>query len=146
MEFQLDMVLGEKLFEESGNVTGFKVTKVHPIEGVTMEVSFASEIMGTGRFPSGKNLGSGMMTQYPHGIVDQSNQGSLMISEGGDQFLWWAHGKGKVIEGGKVRGLIIVTGFTNSQKLAWMNNLIMALESEFDPESKSFKITAYEWK
>jgi hypothetical protein len=145
MEFQLCMALGEKLFEESGNVTGFKVTKVHPTEGVTMEVSFISEIAGTGRFPSGKNLGSGTMTQYPHGMVDQSNQGSVMTNEG-DQFVWWAHGKGKVVEGGKVKGLIIVTGFTNSQKLSWMNNLIMALESEFDPESKMFKITAYEWK
>jgi hypothetical protein len=143
--FQLDMALGEKLFEESGNVTGFKVTKVHPIEGVTMEVSFTSEIRGIGRFPSGKNLGSGTMTQYPHGIVDQSNQGSMMTAEG-DQFIWRAHGKGKVVEGEKVKGLIIVTGFTNSQKLSWMNNLIMALESEFDPESKKFKITAYEWK
>ena len=38
------MTLGEKLFEEIGNVTGFKVTKVHPIEGLTMEVSFTSEI------------------------------------------------------------------------------------------------------
>ena len=145
VEFRLGMALGEKLFEESGNVTGFKVTKVHPIEGVTMEVSFTSEIRGIGRFPSGKNLGSGIMTQYPHGIVDQSNQGSMMTTEGG-QFTWWAHGKGKVVEGGKVRGLIIVTGFTNSQELAWMNNLIMALESEFEPESKKFKITAYEWK
>jgi hypothetical protein len=145
MEFQLCMALGEKLFEESGNVTGFKITKVHPIEGVTMEVSFASEIAGTGRFPSGKNLGSGTVTQYPHGIVDQSNQGSVMTNEG-DQFVWWAHGKGKVVEGGKVKGLIIVTGFANSKKLSWMNNLIMALESEFDPESKMFKITAYEWK
>jgi hypothetical protein len=146
MEFQLGMALGEKLFEESGNVTGFKVTKVHPIEGVTMEVSFTSEIRGIGRFPSGKNLGSGTITHYPHGIVDQSNQGSIMTAEGGDQFLWWAHGKGKVVEGGKVRGLIIVTGFTNSQKLSWMNNLIMALESEFDPASQKFMITAYEWK
>jgi hypothetical protein len=151
MKFQLDMALGEKLFEESGSVTGFKVTKVHPIEGVTMEVSFTSEISGIGRFPSGKNLGSGTMTHYPHGIVDQSNQGSFMTtaeggSSGDDQFIWWAHGKGKVVEGGKVKGLIIVTGFANSQKLAWMNNLIMALESEFDPESKKFKITAYEWK
>jgi hypothetical protein len=145
MEFQLGMALGEKLFEESGSVTGFNVTKVHPIEGVTMEVSFASEIRGIGRFPSGKNLGSGIMTQYPHGIVDQSNQGSLMTTEG-DQFIWWAHGKSKVVEVGKVKGLIIVTGFANSQKLAWMNNLVMALESEFDPESKTFKITAYEWK
>ena len=134
---QLSMALGEKLFEESGNVTGFKVTRVHPIEGVAMEVSFTSEIRGIGRFPSGKNLGSGTMTHYTHSIVDQSNQGSLMTTEG-DQFMWLAHGKGK--------GLIIVTGFANSKKLAWMNNLIMALESEFDPESKKFKITAYEWK
>jgi hypothetical protein len=34
------MALGEKLFKESGVVTGFKVTKVHPIEEVTTEVSF----------------------------------------------------------------------------------------------------------
>jgi hypothetical protein len=146
LKVQLDMALGEKLFEESGNITGFKVTKVHPIEGVTMEVSFTSEIRGMGRFPSGKNLGSGIMTQYPHGIVDQRNQGSIMTAEGGDQFMWWAHGKGKVVEGGKIKGLIIVTGFTNSQKLGWMNNLIMALESEFDPASQKFKITGYEWK
>jgi hypothetical protein len=145
MEFHFCMALGEKLFEENGNATGFKITKVHPIEGITMEVSFTSEISGIGRFPSGKNLGSGIMTQYPHGIVDQSNQGSMMTTEG-VQFTWWAHGKGKVVEGGKVRGLIIVTGFTNSQELAWMNNLILALESEFEPESKKFKITGYEWK
>ena len=92
------MTLGEKLFEENGNVTGFKVTKVHPIEGVTMEVSFTSEIKGVGKFPSGKNLGSGTVTQYPHGIVDGSYQGSLMTtgeSDGNDQFVWWAHEKPK---------------------------------------------------
>ena len=57
------MALGEKLFDESGNVTGFNVTKVHPLEGLTMEVSFVSEIKGVGNFPSGKNLGSGTVTQ-----------------------------------------------------------------------------------
>jgi hypothetical protein len=31
----LGMVLGQKLFEESGEITGLKITKVHPIEGVT---------------------------------------------------------------------------------------------------------------
>ena len=79
------MALGEKLWEESGNVVGFKVTKVHPTEGVTMEVSFTSEIRGIGRFPSGKNMGSGTITQYPHGIVDGSYQGSIMTitTEGG---------------------------------------------------------------
>ena len=64
----------------------------------------------------------------------------------GDQFLWWAHEKGKVVEGGKIKGISIETGFTNSQKLAWMNNLIITLESEFDPASQTFETTAYEWK
>jgi hypothetical protein len=155
MKSQLGMALGEKLFEESGNVTGFKVTKVHPIEGVTMEVSFTSEIRGIGRFPSGKNLGSGTVTQYPHGIVDGSYQGSFMTTtEGGggnsggsaDQFVWWAHEKTKAVEGGKFKGLTMMTGFINSQKLSWMNNLIIALDLETNPESQKFKATAYEWK
>jgi hypothetical protein len=45
------MALGEKLFEQSGNVLGFKVREAHPVEGRTMEVSFASEIKGFGKFP-----------------------------------------------------------------------------------------------
>jgi hypothetical protein len=150
IKVQIDMALGEKLFEESGGVMGFKVTKVHPIEGVTMEVSFTSEIRGIGRFPTGKNLGSGIITQYPHGIVDGSYQGSMMTTAQGDssdeQFVWWAHEKTKMVEGGKFKGLTMMTGFTNSQKLSWMNNLIIALDLETDPESQKFKATAYEWK
>ena len=144
------MVVREKLFEESGNVTGFKVTKVHPVEGVTMDVSFTSEIRGIGRFPSGKNIGSGTVTQYPHGIVDGSYQGSFMTTaaggRSGDQFVWWAHEKTKELGGGKFKGLTMLTGFTNSQKLSWMNNLIIALDLETDSESQTFKATAYEWK
>ncbi len=98
LKVQLDRALGEKLFEESGNITGLKVTRVHPIEGVTLEISFTSEIRGIGRFPSGKNLGSGTLTQYPHGIVDASLQGSVATTEGGEQFVWWAHEKSKVVE------------------------------------------------
>ena len=148
MKAQFGMVLGEMLFEESGNVTGFKVTKVHPVEGVTMEVSFTSEIKGIGRFPSGKNLGSGTVTQYSHGIVDGSYQGLFMTNEVGsrDHFLWWANEKTRMVEDGKFKGLTMMTGFTNSQKLSWMNNLIIALDLETDPESQKFKATAYEWK
>ena len=56
-----------------------------------------------------------------------------MTAEEGEQLLWWAHEKGKVAEGGKIRGLVMVSGFTNSQKLSWMNSLVIAGESEFDP-------------
>ena len=87
-----EMALGEKLFEESGTITGFNIIKVHPQEGLTMEVSFISEIRGIGRFPSGKNLGSGITTQYSHGVVDASWQGSITTTEG-EQFVWGGAGK-----------------------------------------------------
>jgi hypothetical protein len=83
------MVLGEKLFEGSGNIIGLKITRVHPIEGVTTEVSFTSKIRGEARYPSGENLGSGTMTKYSHGVIDATWQGTLMIAEGNDQFMWW---------------------------------------------------------
>lgn len=139
------MALGEKIFEETGKVTSISVKSVHPVEGVKMEVSFTSEIKGVGNFPSGKNMGSGTMTQYPHGIVDASYQGVVMTAEG-EQYFWWAHGKSKAAEGGKTKGLVTVTGFTNSQKLSWMNNLIIVIDVEFDPAAQEFKGVAYQWK
>jgi hypothetical protein len=139
------MALGEKLLEESGKVVGFKVTRVHPVEGMTMEVSFTSEVKGSGKFPSGRNIGSGIMTQYPHGVVDASYQGTLMTAEEGEQFMWWAHEKSKLADGGKIKGMVIFSGFTNSQKLSWMNRLLVAGESEFDPAAQQFRVTGYEW-
>jgi hypothetical protein len=69
------MALGDKLFEESGNITGLKITKVHPFEGLN-----------------------------------------------------------------------IMTGFTNSQKLSWMNHLIIAIEVSGSVFSQKFNATGYEWK
>ena len=109
------------------------------------EVTFTSNIKGEGKFPHGKNLGSGAMTRYPHGVIDGTFQG-VITTENGDQFMWWAHEKSKVVDDEKIRGLTIVTGFTNSEKLAWMNNLILALEVEGSTLSNEYKAVAYEWK
>lgn len=38
------MVFGEKLFEEHSIITGFKVTRVHPTEELTIELSFTFKI------------------------------------------------------------------------------------------------------
>jgi hypothetical protein len=138
------MGLGEKLFEEAGKITDLKVTKVHPIEGVTSEITFRSEIRGIGRFPSGKNIGSGTMTKYPHGIIDAAWQGTL-TTEPGEEFMWWGHEKAKLLEGGKIRGLNTVTGFTNSQNLSWMNSLIIIVDLAASVLSDEFCATAYEW-
>lgn len=142
------MALGEKIFEEEGKVTSIKVVSVHPVEGVKTEVSFVSDLKGVGNFPSGKNTGSGTMTQYPHGTVNAEYRGVVTTAEeeGGDQFMWWANGKGRLTEGGKVKSIVIVSGVTNSQKLSWMNNLIIAIDSEYDPATQQFRNAGYQWK
>lgn len=137
------MALGQKLFGEVGKISGFKVAKVHPLE-VTTEISFTSDVKGVGRYPSGKNLASGTITKYPHGIIDGSWQGTLTI-ELGEQFMWWSHEKSKVLEGGEIKGLNVTTGFTNSQKLSWMNNLIIVIEIFGSVFSDEFSAIGYEW-
>ncbi|RPI86218.1 MAG: hypothetical protein EHM25_10260 [Nitrosopumilales archaeon] len=138
------MGLGEKLFEEAGKITAFKVIKVHPFEGTTTEVTFRSDIRGIGRFPNGKNVASGTMTKYPHGIIDAAWQGTL-TTEHGEEFMWWGHEKSGVLKDGKIRGLNIVTGFTNSENLSWMNKLIIVVELAASVYSDEFCATAYEW-
>jgi hypothetical protein len=92
------MTFGEKLFEEIGSLAGFKITRAHPIEGIVMELSFTSEIKGYGKFPSGKNIGSGTMWQYPTGITKGTYQGTLTTIQG-QQFIWWAEEKSKWFDG-----------------------------------------------
>lgn len=138
------MTLGQKLFEEAGKISGLKVVKVHPLEGVTIEITFMSDIKGIGKYPSGKNLASGTITKYPHGIIDGSWQGTL-TSEKDEQFMWWSHEKSRVVEGGEIRGLNITTGFTNSQELSWMNSLIIVIELSGSVLSDDFKASGYEW-
>ena len=138
------MTLGQKLFEEVGKISGLKVVKVHPLEGVTTEITFMSDIKGIRKFPSGKNLASGTITRYPHGIIDGSWQGTL-TSELGMQFMWWSHEKSKVVEGGEIKGLNVTTGFTNSPELSWMNNLIIVIELSGSVSSDEFSAIGYEW-
>jgi hypothetical protein len=49
------------------------------------------------------------VTQYPHCILDAIYQGAVTTADDGSQFFLWAHEKSKVIEGGKIKGLIMVT-------------------------------------
>jgi hypothetical protein len=46
---------------------------------------------------------------------------------------------------GKIKVIVIISGFTNSQKFSWMNRLLVAGESEFDPAAQQFRVTANDW-
>jgi hypothetical protein len=44
----------------------------------------------------------------------------------------------------KIKGRVIVSGFTKSEKIVMDEWVIMILQSEFDPASQQFRTTAYE--
>jgi hypothetical protein len=52
----------------------------------------------------------------------------------------------KRVEGGNIKGLNMMTGFTSSQRLSWMNNIILALEISGSVFSQKFNATGFEWK
>ncbi|MDQ3838358.1 MAG: hypothetical protein M3297_03710 [Thermoproteota archaeon] len=54
--------------------------------------------------------------------------------------------KRKMVESGNIKGLNIMTGFTNSQKLSCMNHLIFVLKIASSVFFQKFKATGYEWK
>ncbi len=83
-----------------------KLQKYIQLKEPQWEVSFTSEIKGFGKFPSGRNVGSGVMTQYPHGVVDASYQAMMMMTTAkeGEQFIWCAHEKSRLEDDRKSKG------------------------------------------
>jgi hypothetical protein len=66
-----------------------------------------------------------------------------MIAEEVSQFMCWDE-KSKVHKGGNIGRLNIVKGFTYSQILSWMNNVILALEiscSVFSKNSRQLEMS-----
>ncbi len=134
----------KKLFEQTGKITGFKITKVHPLNGIEMELSFVADNTGFNNFPNAKNIGSAITTLYPHGMFDMSLQG-YATTPTGDQILWWGHEKSKIVPGGKRKGLGILSLFSNSQKIPWINSTIITYEVDEDLSTQQFTSVGYEW-
>ena len=137
------MVLGAKLWEEKGKVIGVSVKSVDS-EGVRVEETFASELKGIGRFPSGRNMGTLNMVTRPDGFSNGTGQG-IFTTQDGDSVVWKLFGLGK-LEAGKEKSVAIVQFMTTSQKLSWMNSLIVVIEAIADPKTMELSDTGYEWK
>jgi hypothetical protein len=137
------LVLGEKLWEEKGKATGMSVKSVGP-EGVVMEETFASEVKGLGRVPSGRNMGTINIVTRPDGLSSGTGQGIFMTQDG-DSVVWKVLAFGKS-EAGKDKSVCIIQFMTGSQKLSWMNSLLTVYESIGDMKTMEFIGTGYEWK
>jgi len=136
------MALGEKVAEEKGSVIGMSVKSIDS-NGMSTEISFASEVQGIGRFPSGRNMGTLSGLDGPH--TSRSTGQGIIVTKDGETLPWHGSGIGKRV-GGKTKGAFLVTFTTMSQKYAWINDLLFVLDSEASADMTQFSDTAYEWK
>jgi hypothetical protein len=137
------LVLGEKTWEEKGKMMGMSIKSIGP-EGVHMEETFASEVKGLGRAPSGRNIGTINVIETPGGFLSGTGQGYLVTQEG-DSVVWKCYLLGK-LEAGKTKSVNIIQFMTSSQRLSWMNGFIAVAESIADEKTMEFSDTGYEWK
>jgi hypothetical protein len=136
------LVLGEKLWEEKGKVTGMSVKSIGP-EGMRIEESFVSEIKGLGRFPNCRNFGTFNNVMTIAGLSSGTGQG-MCTAENGDNVAWKAYTIGKS-DAAKSKGVLIIQFMAASSKLSWLNNLIVVYDIVMDMTTLEFTGTGYEW-
>jgi hypothetical protein len=135
------MVMGEKLYDEKGKTTMTFVDSVDA-NGITMKQSQSSEITGVGRFPSGMNMGSGTIWISPSGKAHGQWFG-MMMTKDNETIVWKGSGHSKR-HNGIVKGIMVLTYMTKSEKYDWMNSIIVVNDIEGD--MMEFKASAFEWK
>ncbi len=137
------MTIGEKTGEDQGKSTGVTIKGTGP-DGVTIEVNYAGESKGFGRFPDASFVGTVTVVQGPAGVSRSSNQG-LLTTKDGETIVYRGYGTGK--SGGiKTKTIDLLTLMTASPKYAWMNDVILVREGEATPDFREFKGTVHEWK
>jgi hypothetical protein len=132
-------MLGEKISEEAGKVTGQRVLAG---DAPRMEVSFQA---------TGKQLGvdvtdtgTYIAVVRPNGTLFGEGQG-IQMTKDGDTILWQGNGVGRFNANGGVswRGAIYYQ--TQSQKFARLNGVAGIFESETDAAGNT-KASVFEWR
>jgi hypothetical protein len=135
-------MLGEKLGEERGQMTGMRVLPLGP-HGPRVEVSFQAS--GTILGQVGTDVGTYISTARPDGTMMGEGQGVVMTGEG-DMANWTATGVGKFTGKGTAinwRGALFYQ--TTSPRLAQLNGTAVVFEFDVDENGKT-EARIWEWK
>lgn len=135
-------MLGEKLGEDSGRITGRRVLP-SGAHGPEVEVSFESSgtILGVGV----NNLATYKSVVRPNGTLYGEGQG-IVMTEDGEAASWTGQGVGRFTGQGDAaswRGALYYQ--TASQKLASLNNVAVVYEYEIDEDGNT-QGTFWEWR
>jgi len=134
-------MLGDKLGDEQGEVTGLRVLPVGP-KGPQVEVSFRGRGMYLDQ--QATDMGTYIATTLPDGTMFGEGQGIVMTNEG-DSATWTGFGAGRFTGNGAVswRGALFYQ--TMSQALAKLGGIAVVFEFDVDENGKT-TASIWEWK
>jgi hypothetical protein len=135
-------MLGRKLGEETGRVTGRRILPGEDFRYVRMEVTYETE--GTILGVTGKNMGTYVVYERLDGQMYGEGQGIIMTAEG-EGAIWTGHGIGHPTGDGMGMAFASSVAFqTNSAKLADLNKCLVVLEHTIDGAGNATSVL-YEW-
>jgi hypothetical protein len=137
-------MLGEKIGEEHGKVTGRRVLPGDDkMSFVKMEISFETQATIYG--VPGMNMGTYTIYERGPGQMYAEGQGIFMSNEG-DGAIWNGHGVGRMVDDAGALAFAAAVAFqTDSTKLAALNSLMVVVEHHADMAGNA-NSDLFEWK
>ncbi len=137
-------MLGEKIGEERGKITGMRVLPGGDYRYLRMEVTFqaAGKVLGMDQ----SNVGSYTVFERVPGQIYGEGQGIVMTADG-QSAIWNGHGVGRMTGKGMGMSLRFSIAYQAPQggKLARLNSVLVIGEHEVD-ENGNAHTTVWEWK
>ena len=135
-------MLGNKIGEETGRVTGRRIIKGDDYRFVKMEISFETQATILGH--QGMQMGTYTIFERVPGQLYGEGQGIFMTADG-DGAIWNGHGIGRMTGDGVGAAFAASVAFQGSGKLTDLNGMLVLVEHTTDAEGNA-KSTLYEWK
>ena len=139
-----DLPIGEKLWHDRGRVMQRSVTSTEG-DTTTVRIETAGEFTGVGRAAGidGKYVATGIALRGKGNVRSASFQ-EIFTTSGGETILIQGNQLGKLDqETSKV--LSILTFSTASERISWINDLILIREGYNDPDDEEFSGSISEW-
>ena len=135
-------MMGEKIGEETGKVTGRRALKGDDPRYLKMEISFETQATIYG--VQGMQMGTYEVMERIPGQLYGEGQG-IFMGMGGESAIWNGHGVGHMDAQGVMHFAAAVSFQTNSDKLMKLNGVMAMVEHTTDMEGNA-KSALYEWK
>jgi hypothetical protein len=135
-------MLGPKIGEEHGRVTGRRILPGDDYRYVKMELTFETEATILGH--QGMQMGTYTIFERVPGQLYGEGQGIFMTSEG-DSAIWNGHGVGRMTGDGVGASFAAAVAFQASGKLTDLNGMLVLVEHTTDNEGNAHS-NLYEWK